>query len=817
MKLRIKLPLLLLPLTAISLLLVGSVCYVKLRENAEDKTFKQSTALIAQVSTYISNRTATAQANISLFAAYPTLKYYLLTEDETERYGLMQRPLQKTLLDIQAAYPDYYEIRIILPDGFEEVRLVNRQIDNQTEEEGTTALFQDLQSAPDFFQRFSLNPDNAEIAFYIFKRVALTNKYNRDFSAEPVLRGYLGITIDTSALATMLESSPIGDNGGVFLTDADGHPFLVPSQLKWLSRENRLVTLLADNVDHQRFLPVQIEEQNYFHISQQLSDELWVHALVPEAELLAASREIGQMVLGTTILVLMLSLSLMLYLLKVHVFKPIQHLRQALLRIGEGDELVQIPVSRRDELGDLESGLNRMSLKLKQSNDQIRNMAYNDSLTHLPNRFMFYKNLKRAIEISLLENKQLGVLFIDLDNFKQINDTLGHSVGDRLLQEVALRLRDSLRGKDLACRSNMQDLEHNLSRLGGDEFTVLLSGITSAVGIGNIAKRLIEAIEVPYIFDEQELFISSSIGIAVFPDDGVTAEELVKHSDLAMYQAKNNGRGDYAFYSKEISLQAHDRTKLEQRLRTAIAEDAFQLFYQPILDTKTLKIASLEALLRWNDAELGMVPPDRFIPIAEDLGLIHPIGDWVLTEACRQLKAWKTLGMEGLKVAVNVSGRQLEKPDFPEQVLKKLRRFNIAPSALYLELTESALIQGRTGVLQSLDELRKNGIRIALDDFGTGYSSLSYLRKLPIDLLKIDQSFIQGLGEQNNNILLSSIITMAQALGLEVVAEGVEKQGQYAFLEKEGCNSLQGYFFARPEPPVKITEKIQAGELEVLY
>jgi diguanylate cyclase (GGDEF)-like protein len=816
MQLKVKIPFLLVPIIALPLMIVGVLLYGELRDFAATRSFAQVESQMRQVELSINALTETARSNVQMFSEYQLIEQYYLAESDKERYSILYRPLQRTFANIQKNYPDYYELRIILPSGLEDLRMVALDIENLMEDEAETPYFREIETADDDVTvSFNINPDNGERACYVFKRILLFNRAIDD--ANPLLRGYLGITVGLSSLHEQLDAISLGDKGGLFVTGNDNKILRaeLPLQLGWLTEIQGNIDSVLGQRSALAFSTFQNKGLTFHLKSVQIFDNLWLHAVVSEDELLAASKTLTKYI-GIGIFVsIVLCFSLIFYVLKIQIFNPVIRLKHACLRIAEGEDLVQISVNQKDELGDLGFEFNRMSHALKESNDQIRNLAFNDSLTLLPNRFMFYKTLKRAIEICQIENTKIGVLFVDLDNFKQINDTLGHGFGDKLLKEVGERLQESLRGKDLTCRANFKDLEHNLSRLGGDEFTVLLSGITDAVGIGKIAERLIHVVEASLVIDGQEQYITASIGIAVYPEDGTTADDLVKHSDLAMYQAKKNGKGRYEFYSQEISRQAHDRSRLEQRLRVALAENSFEIFYQPILNSQTQEMTSLEALLRWRDSELGNVPPDQFIPIAEDIGLIHSIGEWVLHDVCRQLNEWEQMGLTGLRVAVNVSGKQLETSGFVELVMAKLKQFGVSPESLHLELTESAVIEGKAGILETLETFQKNGIQIALDDFGTGYSSLSYLRKLPINILKIDKSFIQGLGEQNNNILLSSIITMAQALGLSVVAEGVEEQGQFAFLKKEMCNSLQGYLFSRPVPKTKITEKIRSGELIV--
>ncbi len=809
MKLSIKLPLLLLPITALSLTLVGYVCYSKLNQNAEDKTFKHATALQSQIISHLDSTIATACANASLFADYQTVRYFLLAADENARYDLMQRPLQKSLIDIQKAYPEYYEIRLILPDGFEDIRIVNRDIDNVTENEATRSSFRQLDVDKDINKHFAINPDNGELAYYLYKKIDLIDINTGDFSVKPKFYGYLSLTLDTSQLRKMLEENPIGTSGGIFLTDHYGNAIITPSHMEWANDKKLVAEFQAETVGHKRFHKLDLNGKSYYHTRDQVSNNILIHTLVSEDEILKASQSMGSVVLNTTVTMLLLSLTIILYLLRVQVLTPLKNLQLAFIRIGEGDELVQVPVTSNDEIGELNKHLNQMSLELKKSNDKILNMAFCDNLTQLPNRFMFHKNLKRAMKLALMDGTQLALFFIDLDNFKRINDTMGHQTGDELLREVAKRLASNLRGNDYIGRISTENETNHLARLGGDEFTLILQDLDSHKDVIPLAERIIESISLPYSFAGQDHYIGASIGIAVYPGDGDNTEDLIKHADLAMYQAKANGKGNYHFYSAEISNLAIQRNKLEQRLRKAIKDGAFELNYQPIVDCQNLNTRSLEALIRWKDNELGLVSPGIFIPIAEDTGLIHEIGAWVIDAACKQLKAWQDSGAKDISVAVNVSGKQLEKPEFFEQIRNSIRHSGIKAGTFYVELTESAIIQGKPEVLETLRKLRNMKVMVALDDFGTGYSSLSYLKNLPIDILKIDRSFCQQLEEKNNNILLSAIITMAQALNLKVIAEGIEEQEQFDFLKQSGCDMLQGYMFCQPQTIKECTKRLR--------
>ncbi|OIN10993.1 bifunctional diguanylate cyclase/phosphodiesterase [Oceanisphaera psychrotolerans] len=533
-----------------------------------------------------------------------------------------------------------------------------------------------------------------------------------------------------------------------------------------------------------------------------------VHLLLPEAELLRDSRHIGRLVLIVCLGAVVLSVPLLLLLFRNQFLKPVQRLNRALASMGQHQQLIQVPIQHEDEIGELSRSFNRMSLALQESNKQIRTLAFQDSLTGLANRRMFIKMVRREIERSQKHQQQFALLFMDLDNFKQINDTHGHPVGDQLLARVANIIQGNLRADDGLSRPIVSDNPSGLARFGGDEFTLLLRNMESALDVASVAKRLLSALAQPIELKGISCYAGSSIGIALYPHDGTSVEELIKHADLAMYQAKTSGKGNYQFFSKSLATQSLQQARLVQRLHHAVENQAFELFYQPIIDNHSRDLVAVEALVRWTDTELGVVSPGQFIPLAEKNGMIEAIGNWVLEEAARQLQTWKSAALPSIKVAVNISSIQLQQPGFTRRVMALLARYQLAPQDLYLELTETGLIQGQEQVMENLYELHRRGTRIALDDFGTGYSSLSYLQNLPIDILKIDRSFIINLQESNNGLILSAIITMAHSLGMQVVAEGVEDQSHLDFLTAEGCDLLQGYLFGRPSPANDITARL---------
>ncbi|MCP5268762.1 MAG: EAL domain-containing protein [Zoogloeaceae bacterium] len=422
----------------------------------------------------------------------------------------------------------------------------------------------------------------------------------------------------------------------------------------------------------------------------------------------------------------------------------------------------------------------------KQAEEQIYRLAYYDTLTNLPNRSLLYSLLEQAIAEAHRRNEHGAILFVDLDRFKHINDSFGHSPADSLLAEVGRRLALALRKEDV------------VSRLGGDEFVIALFDINRREDAAVVSRKVLAALAEPFFVEGHEILISASIGISVFPDDGRDAETLIRNADVAMYRAKQLGTSGCLFYSREMNLRSLERLKMEGGLRHALERDEFFLHFQPQLDLASNRIIGTEALLRWQTPNNGSISPALFIPVAEETGLIISIGEWVIDATCRQLRSWLDLGLQPVKVAVNLSTKQFSQ-NLPRTVMGYLKKYDIPPELLELEITESMLMHNADSVVAMMQEFADAGIMMSLDDFGTGYSSLSYLKRFPIDTLKIDQSFVRGIPHDgNDSAIASAIISMAKALKLRVIAEGVESEPQLEFLKSAGCDEIQGYWFSRP-------------------
>lgn len=476
-------------------------------------------------------------------------------------------------------------------------------------------------------------------------------------------------------------------------------------------------------------------------------------------------------------------------------------------RLDVDHQLLSMKVEERSEqLSKRNEELSDAVKQVTRTQSRLRKLAYYDSLTSLPNRRLFTEQLSLLLRLAKRNGDLLALLFLDLDNFKRINDSLGHSAGDKLLREVGSRLSSCIRDSDLLAHYSDTRTRIDVSRLGGDEFTVVLNQIDTVKSASVLAQRIIYAITAPMLIDGHELVVTPSIGIAVAPLHAEDVESLLRAADTAMYHAKKAGKGSYLLYRSDMDAAEIDRLKLENDLRYAIGRNELRLHYQPQVDAITGTVVGAEALVRWEHPEKGLISPFHFIPLAEEMGLIVDIGDWVLGEACRQMKEFSTQGMCLPKIAVNVSALQFT-ASFNGRVKEVLEQTGIAASSLELEMTEAVVMGDTNASIQALLELKEMGVSLSIDDFGTGYSSLSYLSRFPLDELKIDRSFvIESQTSESDAKLVIAIISMAKSLGLRTVAEGVETHEQFDFMTRNGAHVIQGYLFSKPVPAQELAE-----------
>ncbi len=489
---------------------------------------------------------------------------------------------------------------------------------------------------------------------------------------------------------------------------------------------------------------------------------------------------------------------------------------QLSLKNDEMEQIVNKLKIKDDELRATHKTLEGRITQIKKAEEEIRYLAYYDGLTGLANRMLFMDRLGQAIIDAKRKKKHFALLFLDLDNFKVINDTLGHHIGDSLLKKVAEKIKNSIRSSDSASKMNepIENEDSMIARLGGDEFTILVTELNAPELAGIIARRLLEKIPEASNLDGHDISVTTSIGISVFPEDGTKADELLKNADTAMYHAKDEGRNTYQFFTDSMNQAALEKFSINRDLRKALQRDELILHYQPKVDMDTRKIVGAEALIRWHHPSRGMIPPDKFIPIAEETGLIIDINKWVLSQACRQAVKWKKRNNRPITIAINLSGYKLANQNIIHSLEAILDETQIDPQNIEIEITENILMHNTEEIVSILNSIKSLNLSIAMDDFGTGYSSLNYLTTFPVDTIKIDRSFVMGCTAKNNNlVIIKAIIAMGHSLGKKIIAEGVETENQYHLLNGLGCDEAQGYYFKHPVPIDEFNTLLSEGYL----
>ena len=612
----------------------------------------------------------------------------------------------------------------------------------------------------------------------------------------PVLIGWVVFAADLDAkeMRGIEQLSAIPLQAAVIVDDHDGWAEAAGS-LSGLNRRD--LPVIEGHVARAAAFEMEVRGQRSIALAKSLptfsgSDRAILMLAYPRAEAMADARKL-QLALGLMTLLGLLLVAFATWKAAARITQPLARLDEAAGRLAAG-ERVQVRVRGEDELARLATSFNEMAGKIAEREQRITQLAFNDTLTGLPNQTMFQQQLEHHIRAATGSGSLFALHCLDLDQFKAINDTLGHPAGDTLLVETGRRVQDAARG-------------HFVARLGGDEFVVLQTVGEDRDAIDRLARDILAAVGEPMCIDGNEFAPSTSIGIAIAPQDGVNGGGLLRSADLALYRAKEAGRGTYAFFEESLNERAQQRRQLETDLRQALERDEFELVYQPLFDLEQNRICSFEALLRWRHPQRGLISPTEFVPVAEDTGLIVPIGAWVLREACARAAHWP----EHVRIAVNVSAVQFHRGALNESILRALADSGLAPSRLEIEITESIFLEGGEA-LRLLHGLRSLGVRIALDDFGTGYSSLSYLQSFPFDKLKIDRSFIQNLLTRDGAIAIVHAITeLANTLGMETTAEGVEETAQLMELRAHGCSSVQGYLFAEPMAPEEVEKLFSEG------
>lgn len=647
----------------------------------------------------------------------------------------------------------------------------------------------------------------ASVAFYSYQRKTLHETYLADLES-------FAAVIANHATAAMSFDDKIGarrilqnvmvksDIIGVYLCTADGEPYTEIVQEGNPYKMHAIPDM--KDVGH-RLLGNAVEVYHPIRHEGQLLGAITLQASLSRLEAQLRQYALWSLLFAAVSLGLAFVISKRLQTL---IFAPLSRLSHVMEQVSSADNYKQrVERESNDELGQLIDGFNHMlgaidsrDTELKRTGVRLNYMATHDSLTGLPNRNMLNDRLATYLREIRGQGGHLAVLFLDLDRFKAINDTLGHDVGDHVLTVAASRLRSALKERDL------------LARIGGDEFVALISDFASHDQLARIAHRLRESLLEPFTASGHELFLDVSIGISVFPDDGQDGAALLKQADMAMYQAKQKGGNGYSFYDRQMSQKAQYAFSLETDLRHAIERDELMVHYQPQVSLDSRELIGYEALIRWQHPTRGWISPMDFIPVAEQSGMILPIGAWVLEQACQQNQLWLSKGLSRVPMAVNLSPRQFRDPQLATLVTEILEKTGLPAEYLELELTESALFDNLDMATETMTQLRQMGISIALDDFGTGYSSLSNVRNFPLTKLKIDRSFVQKIGTETGDLaLVESIILLGKAMGIRVIAEGVSEESHLKILKDQGCREGQGYYFGRPVPAAQVEALLLHG------
>jgi diguanylate cyclase len=812
MNLRHKTLLFVMPLIIIPILMIGSVAFYKLKEANEDRLNTQIDTLLDQISQYVISTASVAEANLLLLADHQLVTQYALTTNETVKYELLLPNILGIFKNIQKSIPDYYEIRFILPDGFEDAYWASDDINNLDTNIRNDSYFPDFESSNDrVFKRIIFDENTREYSLLLIHKLLLNDPAVDTYGSPPTLRGFIAITVSLDHLRDDLNKNIIGESGFLMVIDNNGEVIISPDKRASALSESFSGHLInRDLINYLNLHKQKTVEIDDTHISIHLKSlfaNLSLLGVVPESEILDNSRELGKLILIITLLSILTAILLVFIALRQLILQPLSDLDEAAQSIGNGNLDLNISINSNDEISSLARTFMEMSKSLKRTHDEVSYTANHDGLTGLPNRSMFQEYLSKILLFAKQNEQKVALLFLDLDDFKHINDSQGHPAGDILLREVATRLSTTLRKKDNPKTKKYNKASDLVARLGGDEFIILLNEIDGPFDATAVADRLLKNLHEPVNVYDNHIYVNCSIGITLFPDDGSDANELIKNADIAMYHAKEQGKNHYQFYSKKLNTDMQNRLQMNAKLRIALEKNLFFLHYQPKVDNKSGNIIGLEALLRWHDPDLGMVSPALFIAVAEESGLITPITEWVFNEVCRQCMEWKKSGVDIVPVAVNVSSIQFKRRDLVTMIKNSLDISGLSPNYIEVELTETSLLTDTAIAVEVLNGLNALGIKVALDDFGTGYSSLSYLNKLPIHTLKIDRSFVNTIIEPNRDYaIVDAIIALGHALDLHIVAEGVETTTQLEYLTTHHCDSTQGYLFCKPLPKQDIPQ-----------
>ncbi|WP_417615135.1 EAL domain-containing protein [Oceanisphaera sp.] len=802
MQLKPKIALWLLPLLLVQALVLIGTSYHLYQNYVRKQIQVQTKDSLRQVKSTLQAKLKVIEGDSAILASNVVLNRYLMT-DENIRAHVMHNVLTREFESFMSIYPEYQEVSLLMPDGYEELALLIDDSLNQTDDEQDTDYFQAIKTSnADYKVCIIIDPDTGRWMLMALRKLVLHNPVERTKNSQGEVKGYLVIKSNLDFFKPIVDNHSLFSEGFSLLYHNDGTRVLEQGDTR-LSTEglSTLATLgLEANDESIRYTEnLLLDAQAYLVGQMPLMDGLNFSIGWPASGLYQLLWEVSSSSVRNTVAVTLVSMLLLYWLLNRLLMNPIQQLGQSARQLGQGRGWHFYSRSN-DEIASLANTVRDMGQALLEQKQELHDIAYMDSLTRLPNRRQLLETLEHHYANSDDAPPEIALLFLDLDEFKHINDTMGHETGDAMLMAVARRIEQALRETDIlsSTTASREESSSLLARLGGDEFTILLRNIRSRSEAETVARRILDALASPLMVNDRKLRIGVSIGIALAAEVGENVSELLKSADLAMYDAKREGKNTYRFFCRSSALISLKNLEIKDDLHRALDHNELQLAYQPQICARSGRLVGCEALLRWHHPDKGWIPPNVFIPIAEQSGLILPLGRWVILEACQQIKAWQACGHPVPRVSVNVSFVQLIRENMHQLLLDCLTSLDLAPDCLSVEVTESCIMQGEEAIAQ-LREIRKAGIRVALDDFGTGYSSLSALKGLPIDELKIDRSFVTDLNQGNDGkAIMSAVIAMAKQLNLEVVAEGVENEIELAYLQQKGVDLIQGFYFCKP-------------------
>ena len=799
MQLQSKILLLLIPLIILPILILGRVAYSLLIEDAHNRTRYQMTALLEQIESQTASQLRTARANASLFASTSLVKQYIeAPAASADRHELKQQVMD-LLFNYQLAYPEYYEIRIISRDGTEQLRSVLGNVPNLKTNEVSSSYFIAAGNNPGItYTTFFRNPDNDKPALLASKPLFLPAKNSA--GREKELYGYLMLTIDPGFLEIQANNRKVAGNGEIFFTDDVGTILFHPSPQHTGKQLPPGIFIESQlNANGNTRIDGQYKGKDAHFRAIKLHDWLYAFGVYQEDELLAKSIDLGWKVALITSFAILLASTFLFGTLRKLLITPIRKLSLAASEMGRGHVLVAIDIDSSDEIGELATTFREMGKNLNHYHEQVRYITYHDKLTGLPNRAMLNDYLNRAIAEARRDLQGLGILFLDIDNFKLINETLGQQNSDRLLAAFADRISKNLRETDVVSHQSRGDASRVIARQEGDEFIVLLPGTGNPREVQKVASRILKSLSESFVISIQELYVSASIGIAMYPEDGETAGELLENAATALSHAKDLGRNNFQYYSGKLNEESAEKLKIEGRLRQALENNRLELLYQPQVNLATGRISGAEAQFRWEDAELGEIPPAVFLPVAEESGLTAQLSKWLINKACSQAQQWTTAFQRPVTMSIKLPAVHFSDQGLEDMIAGTLKATGLDPAQLELELAETVILQDLNQAAASLEAFKYMGLQLTLDNFGSGYSSLGHLLKLPFDKLRIDPCFIRNLKtETRDSAMVAAIISMSHNLGMAAVAAGVERQEHMQILQQMRCDHVQGPYISRP-------------------